>query len=132
MTTNSIDISDYPSINSNAIHESPALNIPADILHEIIDSKIEESSRQLKEEMRMIAYDMTMKALYNSKPQTQQPQGQEALFWKRVFEIFSEQLPDSPIQLWSFVAKWAKENGVSNGDAIYQYGGQLIQNRKIL
>jgi hypothetical protein len=61
--------------------EPSSLNIPADILHEIIDGKIEESNRQLKEEMRMIAYDMTMKALYNSRPQAQQPpQGQEALF----------------------------------------------------
>ena len=95
--------------------------IDSDILHEIIDGKIDE----LRQEMRMIAYDMTMKALYNAKPQP--AQGQDALFWKEIKNIFSEEAPDSPQRLWSFIAQWAKDNNVPGAIAIYQHGGNYIR-----
>jgi hypothetical protein len=76
----------------------------------------------------MIAYDMTMKALYNSRPQAQQPpQGQDALFWKQVKDIYAEEAPDSPKRLWNFIADWANKQGVTGGSEIYQHGGNYIR-----
>jgi hypothetical protein len=92
------------------------------------DASVDERLDKLKEEMRIIAYDMTMKALYNSKPQTRHPQqGQEALFWKEIKNIFSEEAPDSPKRLWSFMAQWAKDNNVPGAIEIYQHGGNYIR-----
>jgi hypothetical protein len=92
------------------------------------DALIDERLGALKEEMRMIAYDMTMKALYNSRPQAQQPpQGQDALFWKQVKDIYAEEAPDSPKRLWNFIADWANKQGVTGGSEIYQHGGNYIR-----
>lgn len=100
------------------------VTIPNELLHEIIDSKLDERDHQLKEEMRMIAYEMTMKALYNAQPQTQQPvRSPDDLLWKDLTRIVRDEkstFEEKQKRIVATIADFAAKNNKPSGQDIHQ------------
>lgn len=88
-----------------------------ELLHEIIDKKIDERDAKLKEEM----YHKMMESLIAAQRPQQRATGDEVMFWRQVSDILAEEAPDAPKRLVAFISQWAKDN-VPNGNEIYQHG----------
>ena len=72
------------------------------------DALIDERLDKLREEMRLIAYETTMKSLCNSQPQ-QPARSPDVLLHKRLNEIAQENAPDAPKLVIAAMANHFKE-----------------------
>ena len=89
----------------------------ADILQELLDQQEKSILSQVDE--RIVAALIQK----NQSPQ----KTDDAILWKNIFDILSEESADAPNRLMNCIAQYAKYSRKPRGEEIYQHAGNICR-----